>query len=106
MVGASQKIVTLNRKKQIDAESVAFNFRTKKVSVYGIEDEITKEIYKFPYPMQLMIVKEASTVMERLVEGKSTQGLLLLIVAACSVIIICCYANIYFTNISMVLADY
>ncbi|CAG8838372.1 13424_t:CDS:1, partial [Gigaspora margarita] len=59
LISASHKIIAFNRKKQIDAESAAFNFHTKKVLVYSIEGKIIKEVYKFPYPMQLLIIKEA-----------------------------------------------
>ncbi|CAG8825974.1 16241_t:CDS:2, partial [Gigaspora margarita] len=62
---AFQKIIALNYKKQIDAKSATFNFCTKKVAVYGIEDEIIKKVHKFSYPIQLMIIKEASTVIDR-----------------------------------------
>ncbi|CAG8437974.1 1023_t:CDS:2 [Scutellospora calospora] len=75
LISAAHKVIDLNQKKQIDAKAVPFNFRTKKVSVYGIEDEIIKEIYKFLYPMQLILVKEACAVMDRLAKGKGAPGL-------------------------------
>ncbi|CAG8841399.1 28837_t:CDS:1, partial [Gigaspora margarita] len=59
LIGAAYKVVALNLKKKIDAEVVAFDFRLKKVSVYGIDNKIIEEICKFPYSMQLILVKEA-----------------------------------------------
>lgn len=72
---ASHKVILLDCKKQIDAESVAFDFRTKKASVYSIDDKIINEIHKFSYPVQSMLVKEASAVMDRLAKGKGAPGL-------------------------------
>ncbi|CAG8608209.1 4969_t:CDS:2, partial [Scutellospora calospora] len=65
LISVAHKVIDLDQKKQIDAEDVAFNFHMKKISVYSIEDEIIKEIHKFPYPMQLMLIKEANAVMDR-----------------------------------------
>ena len=62
-------------KKRSDSESVAFNFRSKKISAYGLEDEILEEIHKFPFPLQQMLVKEASAVVDRLAKGKGAPGL-------------------------------
>lgn len=76
MLGASHKIVLIDRKKLADSESVALNFRTKKISAYGIDDETLKEIHKFPFPLQQMLVKEASAVMDRLAKGKGAPGLI------------------------------
>jgi hypothetical protein len=73
--GASHKIVALDIKKQTDSERVAFNFRQKKISAYGVEDEILEEIHKFPFPLQRMLVQEASAVMDRLAKGKGAPGL-------------------------------
>ena len=58
LIGAAHKVVALNLKKKIDAEAVAF-----------------EEICKFPYPMQLMLVKEACAVTDRLAKGKGAPGL-------------------------------
>ena len=49
-------------------------FIQKKISVYGVEDNIIKEIHKFPFPFQRLIVKEACAVMDRIEEGKSALG--------------------------------
>ena len=40
-------IATIDRKKQSESEYAAFNFRTKKVSAYGVDNEIVEEIQKF-----------------------------------------------------------
>jgi hypothetical protein len=45
------------------------------VSVYGVDDNILKEIRKFPYPFQHLIIKEALAVTSRLEKGKGTPGL-------------------------------
>jgi len=74
-LGASHKIVALDIKKRSDSERVAFNFRTKKISTYGLEDEILEEIHKFPFPLQQMLIKEADAVMDRLTKGKGAPGL-------------------------------
>ncbi|CAG8640233.1 11720_t:CDS:2, partial [Scutellospora calospora] len=66
LISVVHKVIDLDQKKQINADNVAFNFHIKKVSVYGIKDEIIKEIYKFLYPIQLILVKEACVVMNRL----------------------------------------
>ena len=62
-------------KRRLDSEKVACDFRTKKISAFGIEEDILKEIQKFPYPLQKLLVKEASSVMERLEKGKRAPGL-------------------------------
>jgi len=49
----------------------AFNFRTKKVSAYGVDNEIVEEIQKFPYPFQKLLIKEACAVMKRIESGKN-----------------------------------
>ena len=41
-----------NKKKRSGSEHVAYEFRTKRISVIGIDDEILQEIYKFPFPVQ------------------------------------------------------
>ncbi|POG68934.1 hypothetical protein GLOIN_2v1777773 [Rhizophagus irregularis DAOM 181602=DAOM 197198] len=51
-------IVALDDKKQTDSERVAYEFRTKKISFIGVDDEILTEIHKFPFPVQQMIIKE------------------------------------------------
>ncbi|PKY23585.1 hypothetical protein RhiirB3_437841 [Rhizophagus irregularis] len=59
LVGAVQNIVNIDLKKRSDSEKVAFDFRTKKISAHGVEDDIIEEIHKFPFPLQRLIVKEA-----------------------------------------------
>src|SRR5437773_8437378 len=53
----------------------AFEFRMKKVSVYGVDNDIIEEIHKFPYPFQRLLVNESSAVMERIEKGKGAPGL-------------------------------
>lgn len=74
-LGAAHKIVDLDCKKRSDSEKTAFNFRTKKISAFGIEEDILEEIQKFPYPIQQLLIKEALAVMDRLEKGKSAPGL-------------------------------
>ncbi|CAB4383384.1 unnamed protein product [Rhizophagus irregularis] len=75
LVGAVQNIVNIDLKKRSDSEKVAFDFRTKKISAHGVEDDIIEEIHKFPFPLQCLIVKEACAVMNRLEKGKGAPGL-------------------------------
>ena len=75
MLGAAHKIVIVDRKKLADSERVVFDFRTKKISAYGIDDEILKEIHKFPFPLQQMLVKQAFAMMNRLVKDKGVPEL-------------------------------
>ncbi|CAG8764606.1 11978_t:CDS:1, partial [Dentiscutata erythropus] len=67
---AVHNIVALDNKKRSDFKSVAFDFRIKKISAYGIACDIIEEIYKFLYPFQQLLVKEASAVMSRLKKRK------------------------------------
>ncbi|CAB4483520.1 unnamed protein product [Rhizophagus irregularis] len=49
LIGAVQNIINVDLKKRSDSEKVAFDFRTKKISTYGVEDDIIEEIHKFPF---------------------------------------------------------
>jgi hypothetical protein len=75
ILGAAHNIVALDCKKRSDSEKAAFDFRTKSISVFGIEEGILKEIQKFPYPLQQLLVQEASAVMSRIERGKRAPGL-------------------------------
>ena len=75
LLGAIHGIVDIDRKKISEAESASFNFRIKKISAYGVDDDILKEIHKFPLPFQHLIIKEACAVMDRLEKGKGVPGL-------------------------------
>ena len=68
-------IVDIDYKKRSEAESASFDFCIKKISVYGVDDDILEEIKKFPFPFQKLIVKEARAVMNRLEKGKGVPGL-------------------------------
>ncbi|RHZ57021.1 hypothetical protein Glove_395g66 [Diversispora epigaea] len=59
----------------IDSEYVAFEFRTKKISVMGLDDEILNEFYKFPYPIQRILADEVCAVENRIEKGKSAPGM-------------------------------
>ncbi|CAG8845177.1 17269_t:CDS:2, partial [Gigaspora margarita] len=54
----SQLVLTINKKKQLDAENTAFEFHTKQISAFGVNYEILNQIYKFPFPVQQLIVSE------------------------------------------------
>ncbi|PKY23332.1 hypothetical protein RhiirB3_387123 [Rhizophagus irregularis] len=73
--GACNNIVALDDKKRTDSECVAYEFRTKKISFIGVDDEILTEIHKFPFPVQQMIIKEYCAVDRRLEKGKTALGL-------------------------------
>ena len=77
-LGAVKNIVDTDYKKRSDSERAAFDSRTKKISAYGVEDDIIEEIHKFPFPFQRLIIKEACAVMNRIEKGKSASGLTLL----------------------------
>ena len=74
-LGAIQHIVDVDYKMRSDSERAAFDFRTKKISIYDVEGDIIKEIHKFPFPFQRLIVKEACAVMNRIEKGKSALSL-------------------------------
>ncbi|PKK59840.1 hypothetical protein RhiirC2_794225 [Rhizophagus irregularis] len=73
LIGAVHGIVNIDCKKRSKAESASFDFRIKKVSTYGVDDDILKEIQKFPFPFQQLIIKEACAVINRLEKGKEQQ---------------------------------
>jgi hypothetical protein len=75
-LGAIYNIVDLDYKKRSDSEKTAFEFHTKKISIYEVNDDIIKEIHKFPFPFQHLIVKEACAIMDRIEKGKSALGLI------------------------------
>ncbi|CAG8657282.1 10345_t:CDS:2 [Rhizophagus irregularis] len=73
--GAVHNIVNIDYKKRSEAEIASFNFRIKKISAYGVDDDILEEIKKFPFSFQQLIIKEACAVMNRLEKGKGVPGL-------------------------------
>ncbi|PKY17854.1 hypothetical protein RhiirB3_430566 [Rhizophagus irregularis] len=75
ILGAVHNIVNIDYKKRSEAEIASFDFRIKKISVYGVDDDILEEIKKFPFPFQQLIIKEACAVMNRLEKGKGVPGL-------------------------------
>ena len=97
-LGAVHNIVDIDYKKRSEAESASFNFRIKKISAYGVDDDILDEIKKFPFPFQQLIVKEACAVMNRLEKEKVCQVFLLSIVSACFAIDIYYRASTFFTS--------
>ncbi|RHZ51825.1 hypothetical protein Glove_469g15 [Diversispora epigaea] len=64
------KRITVSHHGLIDAEYIAFEFRTKQISVVGIDFEIIDQIHKFPFPIQQKIVSEVHAVEERIEKGK------------------------------------
>ncbi|CAG8599777.1 7702_t:CDS:2 [Cetraspora pellucida] len=75
LIGAMHHTVALDNKKRSDSEAIAFDFRIKKISAYGVASNVLEEIHKFPYPFQQLLVKEACSVMSRLEKGKNALGL-------------------------------
>jgi hypothetical protein len=75
ILGAVHNIVNIDCKKRSEVESASFNFRIKKVSAYGVDDDILEEIQKFPLPFQQLMIKEACAVMNRIEKGKGVPGL-------------------------------
>jgi hypothetical protein len=74
ILGAAHNIVNIDCKKRSEAESASFDFHIKKISAYGVDDDILEEIQKFPFPFQQLIIKEACAVMNRLEKGKGVPG--------------------------------
>ena len=74
-LGAVHNIVNIDCKKRSDSERVAFEFNIKKISAYGVENNIIEEIHKFPFPLQQLLIKEARAVMDRVEKGKGAPGL-------------------------------
>ncbi|GBC44021.2 hypothetical protein GLOIN_2v1789013 [Rhizophagus irregularis DAOM 181602=DAOM 197198] len=75
LIGAVYNTVDVDFKKISEAERAAFEFRTKKISAYGVYNDIIEEIHKFPFPLQHLLVKEACSVMNRIEKGKGALGL-------------------------------
>ncbi|RIB14288.1 hypothetical protein C2G38_2195574 [Gigaspora rosea] len=75
LIGACNRVVMLDQKKQSDSEYVGFEFRIKKISVVGLDHEILDELHKFPYPVQQMLADEACGVEKRIEKGKAAPGL-------------------------------
>jgi hypothetical protein len=75
LLGACYKILELDDKKRVDSEKAAFNFCQKRISVTNLNDEILKEVHKFPYPIQKLIVGEAMAMSARIEKGKPPPNL-------------------------------
>ncbi|CAB5210279.1 unnamed protein product [Rhizophagus irregularis] len=73
---ACHKIIALDEKKHSDSEYVSFEFCTKNISAIGVDHVILHEIYKFPFPVQQMLVNEFNAVQGRIKKGKPTPGLI------------------------------
>ncbi len=69
------KIVELDDKTRTDAEKVAFDFRTRHISVANISEDILVQIHKLPLPIQRLVTDEATSVSKRLEKGKLPPGL-------------------------------
>ncbi|CAG8648005.1 6937_t:CDS:2, partial [Dentiscutata erythropus] len=76
--GAVHGIVNIDCKKRSEVESATFNFHIKKASAYKVDNDIMKEIHKFPLPFQNLLIREACSVINRLEKGKGMPGLTLL----------------------------
>ena len=77
LIGASRKVAELDVKRRTDSEIAAFDFRSKKLSVADVDDEILVEVHKFPLPIQKMLIGELCAVAKRLEKGKVAPGLTL-----------------------------
>ena len=75
ILGAVHNIVNINYKKRSKAESASFDFCVKKISAYGVDDDILKEIQKSPFLFQQLIIKDTCAVMNGLEKGKGALGL-------------------------------
>ncbi|RIA97222.1 hypothetical protein C1645_814294 [Glomus cerebriforme] len=70
LIGVAYKVINIDCKKRSEAESASFDFRIKRIFTYSVDDDILKEIQKFPFPFQQLIIKKACAVMNRLEKGK------------------------------------
>ncbi|CAG8630717.1 11215_t:CDS:1, partial [Scutellospora calospora] len=75
LIGAYDKIVVLDLKKRSNLNYIAFEFCVKKISAPDIADDTLKEIYKFPFPIQKLIVGEIFAANNRVEKGKELPGL-------------------------------
>lgn len=75
-IGASHGIAELDNKRRAASEKVALTFRTKKISLVLLDEDILQEIHKFPFPIQKLIGNEALAVNDRLEKGKPPPNLL------------------------------
>ncbi|RHZ85405.1 hypothetical protein Glove_66g199 [Diversispora epigaea] len=75
LIGACNKIIALDLKRYSDSDYVVFEFRVKKISVTGVDNDILKEIHKFPLPIQKLIVNKILFVNDRIEKGKELPGL-------------------------------
>ncbi|GBC09883.1 hypothetical protein RclHR1_00920001 [Rhizophagus clarus] len=66
LIGAAHNIINVDCKKRSESEVTAFDFHTKKISAYGVDNDIIEEIHKFPFPLQRLLVEEARAVMSRI----------------------------------------
>ncbi|RHZ62748.1 hypothetical protein Glove_335g24 [Diversispora epigaea] len=92
----------LDLKKRSDSDYVAFEFRVKKISAAGIDNDILREIHKFPFPIKKLIVSEILSVESRIEKGKDLPGLMSF---ECQCLFFCKYmlpVNIFFMNKYMV----
>lgn len=65
----------MDTKRQAASAQVARTFRTKKISLVLLSDELLQEIHKFPFPVQKLLGNEALAVNNRLEKGKPPPGL-------------------------------
>jgi len=77
LIGACNNIVALDLKRRSDSDFVAFEFRVKKISAPGIDDDIIQEIHKFPFPIQKLIVGKVFAVKSRIEKEKALSGLMI-----------------------------
>jgi len=49
ILGVVHNIVNIDYKKRSEAESASFDFCIKKISAYGVDDDIFKEIQNSPF---------------------------------------------------------
>ena len=75
ITGAAHNVVNVDCKKRSESEVAAFDFRIKKISAYGVDNDIIEEVHKFPFPLQRLLVEEARAVMGRIEKGKGAPGL-------------------------------
>ena len=70
------EVAELDNKRRAASEKVALTFRTKKISLVLLDEDILQELHKFPFPIQKLIGNEALAVNDRLEKGKPPPNLL------------------------------
>ncbi len=87
----------------MDFKKIIFDFHIKKISAFDIEEDVLKEIQKFSYSLQKLLIKEASIIMDRLKKEKCAPELTSLNCYIYFAIDIYYHVNIFFMNLCIII---